>query len=55
VIRGVLSILAIMTPFVAFQVYGWMKLCPGREWCDDGIPVVYSFIQSHYWNVRLLR
>lgn len=49
-IRGMLSVLAILSPFLAFQAYGYAYLCPGREWCD-GFPVVYSFIQSHYWNV----
>jgi phosphatidylinositol glycan class V len=51
-IRGIASILAILAPFIAFQVYGYVYLCPDREWCDGSLPVVYSFIQSHYWNVR---
>ena len=45
-------------PFVAFQTYGYFVYCAAgnvRPWCRDMIPLIYSFIQKHYWDVGLFR
>ncbi|KAK9078565.1 hypothetical protein SSX86_002622 [Deinandra increscens subsp. villosa] len=60
-ISGVLRCLFIFVPFVAYQAYGYYTLCDGRHpdklrpWCKAKIPLLYNFIQSHYWGVGFLR
>ena len=56
-VSGVLRCVFIFIPFVAFQAYGYYNLCDGvspdklRPWCKAKIPLLYNFIQSHYWYV----
>ncbi|BFZ59775.1 ER membrane glycoprotein subunit of the GPI transamidase complex-like protein [Saitoella coloradoensis] len=38
------------TQWEAYQTY-----CPGRPWCDERLPMIYNFVQSHYWDVGFLR
>lgn len=45
----------VISPFFAFQAYGWMSFCPGRPWCAEKIPFIYGFVQEHYWNNGFLR
>lgn len=34
----------------------YLEYCPNREvWCNNMIPSIYSFAQSHYWDVGFLR
>ncbi|KAI3809480.1 hypothetical protein L1987_25456 [Smallanthus sonchifolius] len=60
-ISGILRCLFIFVPFVAFQAYGYFNLCDGhhleklRPWCKAKIPLLYNFIQSHYWGVGFLK
>ncbi|KAI3705422.1 hypothetical protein L1987_75659 [Smallanthus sonchifolius] len=60
-ISGILRCLFIFVPFVAFQAYGYYNLCDGRHpeelrpWCKAKIPLLYNFIQSHYWGVGFLK
>ncbi|KAJ0771617.1 putative GPI mannosyltransferase 2 [Helianthus annuus] len=60
-ITGFLRCVFIFIPFVAFQAYGYYNLCAGRDpettrpWCKAKIPLLYNFIQSHYWGVGFLR
>lgn len=45
-------------PFVVFQTYGYLVYCVPRNvrpWCRDTIPLIYSFVQKHYWDVGLFR
>ncbi|XP_027345366.1 GPI mannosyltransferase 2 isoform X2 [Abrus precatorius] len=61
VIVGALRSACIFAPFVAFQSYGYYTMCVGRfpdemrPWCKARIPLLYNYIQSHYWDVGFLR
>ncbi|XP_059628805.1 uncharacterized protein LOC132271444 isoform X1 [Cornus florida] len=58
---GALRCLCIFVPFIAFQAYGYYNMCLGhfpdelRAWCKARLPLLYNYIQSHYWGMGLLR
>lgn len=60
-LAGALRCICIFIPFLAFQAYGYYNICHGRNlddmrpWCKAKIPLLYGFIQSHYWGVGFLR
>ncbi|KAF8071407.1 hypothetical protein N665_1128s0006 [Sinapis alba] len=60
-VTGFLRCVCICLPFVAFQAYGFYNICHGhkldelRPWCKAKVPLLYNFIQSHYWGVGFLR
>ncbi|GLT71358.1 hypothetical protein SLA2020_433850 [Shorea laevis] len=60
-IAGALHCICIFAPFIAFQVYGYYNICQGHSpdelspWCKARIPLLYNYIQSHYWGVGFLR
>ncbi|PKI85492.1 Gpi18p [Malassezia vespertilionis] len=50
--------LVVMGPFITGQAWAYARLCTLSEappWCAARIPIPYSWIQSHYWNVGFLR
>lgn len=57
IIVGAFRSACIFAPFVAFQAYGYYNMCVGRfpdeirPWCKARVPLLYNYIQSHYWYV----
>ncbi|XP_054823090.1 uncharacterized protein LOC129321378 isoform X2 [Prosopis cineraria] len=61
VISGAFRCACIFAPFIAYQAYGYHNMCVGRShdelrpWCKARVPLLYKYIQSHYWGVGFLR
>lgn len=60
-VSGASSCLFVFAPFICFQLYGYFNICTGRSvdemrpWCKARPPLLYNYIQSHYWGVGFLR
>lgn len=48
-----------VVPFVAFQLYAYVTLCAppshASGLCMQTVPVVYAYVQEHYWSNGFLR
>lgn len=61
VASGAFRCFCVFIPFVSFQAYGYLNICrrhaedERRPWCKARIPLLYDYIQSHYWGVGFLR
>ncbi|XP_031572995.1 GPI mannosyltransferase 2-like [Actinia tenebrosa] len=58
--KVIVSMVIILLPLVAFQLYGYFLFClktgPSTPpWCSWKLPLSYSYIQNHYWNVGFLK
>ncbi|KAL6503038.1 hypothetical protein OROHE_023940 [Orobanche hederae] len=59
-LAGAIYSMCIFTPFISFQVYGYLNICMGRPvaemrpWCKASLPLLYNYIQSHYWYCKCL-
>jgi len=50
--------LIVISPLYLFESFGYERYCTNgewREWCGYTVPLLYSFVQSHYWNVGFLK
>ncbi|RHZ83134.1 hypothetical protein Glove_99g42 [Diversispora epigaea] len=58
-VKTLLLSIITLSSFIAFQIYGYDSFCilftPIRPWCYSKIPLLYSFVQEHYWNCGFLR
>lgn len=58
-VQGGLQCIIVCLPVLLFQLLGWLSFCHKgvveRPWCSSALPNIYSFVQSHYWGVGLLR
>ncbi|KAF9071075.1 GPI mannosyltransferase 2 [Rhodocollybia butyracea] len=58
-IKSVVYTATIFTPFVYHQVTGYIAFCTSgvnaEPWCSKSIPVIYSHVQSKYWNSGFMR
>ncbi|XP_042445987.1 GPI mannosyltransferase 2-like [Zingiber officinale] len=61
ILIGAIQSILVFVPFLAFQEYGYFTICLGgnstdsRPWCNERVPLLYGFLQSHYWGVGFLR
>ncbi|KAL5632882.1 hypothetical protein ACGC1H_005733 [Rhizoctonia solani] len=54
---GLLTMIS-LSPFLTQQYIAYRTFCQSsspRPWCNSHIPLIYSFVQSHYWDVGLWR
>ena len=52
-----LHCILVLLPWVAIQGYGYWLFCMhgDRPFCHESSPLIYPFVQSHYWNVGLFK
>ncbi|TKY88206.1 hypothetical protein EX895_002916 [Sporisorium graminicola] len=57
-LKLVLSVAVCVSPSVLFQAWAYSRFClaeASRPWCEDRLPSIYAFVQSHYWHVGVWR
>lgn len=50
-LKSALYAAIVCLPWLSTQIYAYYMFCPDRPWCSRSPPLIYSFVQDHYWNV----
>ncbi|KAL5727750.1 hypothetical protein ACHQM5_000907 [Ranunculus cassubicifolius] len=60
-VAGAIRSIFIFLPFIVCQYYGYYNICRRNSsdemspWCKARVPLLYDYLQSHYWGVGFLR
>ncbi|ORX81291.1 mannosyltransferase [Anaeromyces robustus] len=64
IIKFIIYSCMVLSGLVIFQYYAYRKFCSNvkdeqgnfiRPWCENKIPLLYSFVQIEYWNCGFMR
>lgn len=48
----------VVAPVILHQIAGYLQFCTDSnapDWCSARLPLIYSYVQSKYWDVGLFR
>lgn len=57
-VKSIVYSALIFSPFIYHQTTGYLAFCTGntiQPWCSKSLPLIYSHVQSTYWNSGFLR
>ncbi|PBK91344.1 mannosyltransferase [Armillaria gallica] len=43
----------IFSPFIYQNFSAYLAFCPGPDWCNKSVPLIYPYVQAKYWGVGL--